>query len=353
MRPLKAVLFGLIVCSLGLMWLNRSAVFDAYSTTGPSAPDVRLSGVDLAVGLTPMGASPLARPLAPDGRGQPAPALLPMAAAEEPTVAMGGGTASLRGTVVGPDGPVAGATVEIQRHTEAGIGSRLLTTSEEGEWSVRGMPGGRYRVRAWLPALLTMGGSEVRFVEAGEVADFTFSLWGIDPSPGLELVDAGPIYEGSTGEVAVVASRRSIDADGFIVTTPLPGVGIDVEVTPDVVLLSSSSGTAGVDGAARFTIGCPAPGVVFTPTGEPDADADTGTDPATDSGPDGTDGGTEPITGTSDGGPSDDATIEGTTLLGVDTMVARSGLMVATFRLPGCQPVPEPAPTGDGAAGDG
>lgn len=285
MRLVKAILFGLIVASLAMVWTSRDYVTEAYRIDDEESPQLRLGGVDLAVASTDVGPSPFSIYAAPDVRDNPPPQLASGSDAPAPTVAMTGGTSVLSGVVVGPDGIIPAATVEIQRHTSHGIGTMRVVTDETGTWSVASLPGGRYRVRAWVPGLLTSGGSEVRYVTAGQSADYNFTLWAVDPAPGLEFVHGGPIYEGQPGEVAVAISRRSIDETGVVVTTPIIGALVSVETTADVTVVSAPIQLSDGEGATRFTIQCNGP-------------------------------------------------------ISTGTLTARSGALSETFPLPGCQPIP-------------
>lgn len=306
MRLVKLTLLGLIVASLTMMWSNRDFVVEAYQPT-PNTLQVRLSGVDLAVTRSAIEPSPFLIPAAPDTRRATLPALTrpePSDADPLPPVEMTGGESRLNGTVVGPDGPVPGASVAIERHTSHGIGTLLVTTDEAGTWTAGRLPGGRYRVRAWLPGLMTTGGSEVRYVAEKESAEFTFSMWGVDPTPSLEFVHGGAIYESRTGEVAVVLSRRYVDDEGIVVTAPIAGGLITVEVTSEVTIASSPVQLTGSDGVARFTLSCTAQLPVLSQNAA------------------GQDGGAQ----------------------GAETLTASSGSLSASFALPGCRPLPTPAP---------
>lgn len=274
-----------------MMWSTRDYVTEAYETT-PNTMQVRLSGVDLAVTRSEIEPSPFLIPAAPDTRRSPLPAVSrpePVLDELPPEIEMKDGKTRLFGTVLGPDGPIGGAIVGIERHTTEGIGSLNVSTNAEGRWTAGGLPGGRFRVRAWLPGLMTTGGSEVRYVPDEEKAEFAFSMWGIDPTPRMEFVDGGPIYAGLPGSVAVVLSQQAIDENGIVVTTPVVGGLITIEVTPEVTVASSPIQLTGLDGAARFTLNC---------------------------------------TGSQSGG----------------TLIARSGELSAAFPLPGCRPLPTPQP---------
>lgn len=300
MRFVKLTLSGLIVVSLSIMWSSRHPVLDAYDTT-PNTLELRLSGVDLAVARTERSRSPYATPAAPDTRNRPLPVrstteLAPPVA----LVATSGGKGKISGTVVGPDGPQQGALVRIERHTSDGIGVLQMATDLDGRWSFEELPGGRYRARAWVPGLMTTGRSEVTFLPDEGSAEFAFSLWGVDPAPSFEFVDGGQIYQGGTGTVAVVVTRRSVDLDGVVVTVPVPSAAVSIELSPTMSLVSSPVQFTDPQGSARFVLGCPAQGL---------SDTDSN-----------------------------------------GVLVARFGELVGTFPLPGCQPVPPPDPDSEPAS---
>ncbi len=319
MRFVKATLSGLIVASLAMMWSTRSTVTDAYRTT-PNTFEVRLSGVDLTVTQSEIGPSPFEVPAAPDTRRTPVPALSPPEPLlETPPVAMSGGDARLTGNVMGPDGPVADAVVGIERHTSDGVGSLRVATDAGGNWSAAGLPGGRYRVRAWLPGLMTMGRSEVAFLADEEPAAFDFSLWGVDPEPVLEFLHGGPIYQNLSATVAVVMSQRSVDLDGVVVTNPVAGSPVSIKVGRDVTLASSPIQFTDHQGAARFVLEC-RPSAAPDVPGASDPDVPGASTPAV------------PAASAADG-----------------TLIAAAGERIETFALPGCRPVP-PAPPVPSAA---
>lgn len=366
MRVIKATLFGVIVVSVAVMWSSRTYVTDAYETT-PNTLQLRLSGVDLAVTQSELEPSPYDIPAAPDTRHRPPPALSTTEPTGLPaTVALTGGTASLRGVVTGPAGPIAGALVGIERHTSHGIGTARLATGEDGDWSIGKLPGGRYRVRAWVPNLMTMGGSEVTFLADGQALAFEFSLWGVDPSPTMELIDGGPIYDGLSGTVAVAVSQRAVDADGLIVTTPTPGLLVTVQVSPEMTLASNPLQFTDGQGAARFILACIPATSGVPPDDPPGADVPGSDVPTVDSrgqssgavltgqtivtsgvgsgatGAAATHRSAPAVTGIAamqsvDDEADDQAGPPGST----GTLTAQAGTLVDSFPLPGCQPIPD------------
>ena len=107
------------------------------------------------------------------------------------------GTARLVGTVSGPSGPVAGATVRVDRLVAGRVVRHDVLTRRDGRWELRDVPGGRYRVRAFQPPLYAQDGADLRFLADGE--EHTFDLQvedqrGVvvraDVAPDQPLVDA-------------------------------------------------------------------------------------------------------------------------------------------------------------------
>lgn len=256
MRLVKAILFAALAFGLFSMWSQRDYVIEAYQEN-PEGQQITLSGVDLAITRSTLGQSPYVIPAAPDTRVEQPPTLA-FATTEDqyPSVLMTGGTASLSGVVLGPDGPVPGASVEIQRHTAVGVAFRTVAADDAGSWRASGLLGGRYRVRAWLPGVLAMGSSEVAFLAGGESKEFEFLLWGIDPSPSLELVKNDEVYLGVPATIAVVLTRPVIDDRGVVVTTPIAGSPIIVSASQNMSVLSEPTQLTDADGVARFAIVC-------------------------------------------------------------------------------------------------
>lgn len=312
---MKVALFGLLIVGLVTMWTNRTWVSDAYRQR-PDAEPLRLTGVDLAFTSASLEPSPYSVPTAPDARHDPRPVAFgtPADRAEPPSPDLFGGEARLSGIVNGPDGPVAGATIQVERHGDDGSVVVNLVADEDGRWELESVKGGRYRVRAWVPNLMTMGRSEVRFLADDSDAVFEFSLWGVDPTPKFEFVADDVLYQGVPGTVAVVLGWRSIDESGLIVTHPLFGASVAVETTPGVELLTGQPHFTDPDGAVRLTVRCLA---ATSPTPEGSAPP----------------GATAPDTSA----PAVSARSAGVlTAVGAGT--------TGRFALPGCHPPPEPEP---------
>lgn len=279
MRVAKATLGLGIVLALVGAWLQRDLVLDAYADGGQSTTDLRLDGLELEVALTPLSESPYRVGLAPDTRTatidrafahQEADGATPTtvvagdgddeseSTAPTTTVApppIHGGTARLTGVVNGPDGPVPFATVRLERHTVDGMVVADVTTDAVGSWTAARLLGGRYRVRAWAHGQLTMPGSEVFFLAEAETRQVELSIAAVEDEPVMNLFDGGDIYLGLTGEVAVSVTVRSVDDDGLIVVSGVPGAIVVLQPSPQVTATPAVA-VADHDGVARFTLRC-------------------------------------------------------------------------------------------------
>jgi hypothetical protein len=139
------------------------------------------------------------------------------------------GTASIVGTVSTAAGVHPGATVRIERLLAGREVRSDIATGPDGRFELRNVPGGRYRVRAFLPPALAMSAPDVRFLADGE--EHTFDLVMEDQRGVVARASVAPDppeLNEAVNLVAVVASR-TVDFDGIVRTTPV--IGVRVELT--------------------------------------------------------------------------------------------------------------------------
>ncbi len=192
------------------------------------------------------------------------------------------GTARLVGSVTGPRGPVAGATVRIDRLVAGREIRKDVVTAADGRWELRDVPGGRYRVRAFLAPVYAQVQAEVRFLADGE--EHPFDLVVEDQRRVVVRADVAPeqpVLDGDVNLVVLVA-QRIVAPDGVVRSSPLSGTFVellglgrwvlrddDSSGTTDTTLLpgqsttttlddgGSSSGTFVSDaGSARYELRC-------------------------------------------------------------------------------------------------
>lgn len=262
----KAILAAVLLAGLLAIGSRGQPVLAAYTSDDDRSTNIALGGIDLAVGLTPVGPSPYLVDPAPDtGEHATGIAVQPrrLASAAAPTVK--GGTARLSGTVIGPEGPVPQASVRIERETREGLATVDLVTDELGFYDLPGAHGGRYRIRAWVIGRFTMTLSYTLFLNDGETENTDLIIGPVDPGPYLGFTHRGDIHVGLTGTVAVSVNTRSIGDNGLVNVSGVAGAAVSLTPSPGVTSIPAEAVTDG-SGVARFVLQChrqgPASGVI-------------------------------------------------------------------------------------------
>jgi len=107
------------------------------------------------------------------------------------------------------------------------IRSEILT-GPDGRFLLGGVPGGRYRVRAYVPPNLAQIEPEVRFLRDGE--EHTFDLRVEEQGGVLVRADVAPeppVVGQAVNLVALVVSR-TVGADGIVRSLPVTGVTVEL-----------------------------------------------------------------------------------------------------------------------------
>lgn len=179
------------------------------------------------------------------------------------TIVLGPGKASLSGTVTGPDGPVPGGVVRVERLVGEGRASIEVTTGADGKYAVPNVLGGRYRVRGWKasPDNLALLEPAVFFLEGSEkrVVDLTLSRY-----QGLAVSAAiapDPPLVGSFSNLVVQMVDQAVDGDGIVRGTPLTGTPAELTGSGDWRVQSANPTTGDGNGRARWLLECRRVGV--------------------------------------------------------------------------------------------
>jgi hypothetical protein len=138
------------------------------------------------------------------------------------------GTARLTGTVSGPSGLLPGATVRIDRLVGGHEVSRDVLTGADGRWELRDVPGGRYRVRAFLAPVYAQTKAEVQFLTDGD--EHTFDLK-VDDQRGVVVradVAPDPPTLDNPVNLLVLVVQRVVGDDGVVRSSPLSGAFVEL-----------------------------------------------------------------------------------------------------------------------------
>ena len=145
------------------------------------------------------------------------------------TVVLGPGTATIKGTVLAPDGtPVPSATVHVERLVGKSSASIDVASAADGTWSAQNVLGGSYRVRAWRAPDIAQTTPAFFFVGATETYPVELKLerhFGTTPQPS---VAPNPPMVGQTTNLVLQVSSRAVDAGGIVQGVPLAGATVSV-----------------------------------------------------------------------------------------------------------------------------
>ncbi len=217
-----------------------------------------------------------------------------------------GGDAFMSGVVLGPDGPVAGATVRLERFVGDAIGRIDVITDGGGSWKApqvmappsfstvpslpdttfpgqlptiastttttrpptpvtpprvgpQGILGGRYRVRAWRTPDLALTTPQILFLEGMQNKQVQLQLNRFTGTTVSSVVSPDPpVLDGLVNLTAIVSSA-SVDADGVVRSAPAPGASVTLSVGAGLLLLGGPT-TTNAQGRATFQLQCQALG---------------------------------------------------------------------------------------------
>jgi hypothetical protein len=171
------------------------------------------------------------------------------------------GRSDVQGFVTGPGGVVGGATVRIERLVfDAVVTSDVVSRPEDGGFDLPQVPGGRYRVRAFLPPTLAQVKPEVFFLQDGEQKKLDLKL---AERTGFEVRSATapqtPL-EGDPVNLVVQVVSTTVDADGVVRSVPVPNEQVQLGGSSRWRLRSSNPVFTDGQGKARFELTCQSAG---------------------------------------------------------------------------------------------
>jgi hypothetical protein len=170
------------------------------------------------------------------------------------------GKASLNGAVVGPEGPVPGAVVHIERLVGDAAANLEVATAADGTWVLNGIIGGRYRVRAWRPQDLTLVKPEIFYLSDGEQRAVHLQL---ARYTGLNVTFAmapNPPNVGEPANLVVEVVQQSVDLQGVVRGTAVPGARAELFGGGEWHVDSPNPATTDANGLAVWQLTCRSPG---------------------------------------------------------------------------------------------
>ena len=210
-----------------------------------------------------------------------------------------GGDATLSGLVAGPDGPVGGATVRLERFVGDAVARLDVVSNADGSWRApqpvapppvptvatvapvpgqpatvppptrppppppptarrtgpQGLLGGRYRVRAWRTPDLALTTPQIVFVESKQNKQLTLQLSRYTGASVSSVVSPDPPVVDTLTSVTAVVTTLATDGDGVVRSAPLSGATVSLSVGSGWEFSGGPSFTNG-QGRASFQLRC-------------------------------------------------------------------------------------------------
>lgn len=173
-----------------------------------------------------------------------------------PSVLVQPGQATLNGVVIGDEGAVAGAKVNIERIVNGQVGQVVLLTLDDGSFSLPMVLGGRYRIRAWRAPDLAQTAASAFFLGQAETKTLQLKVRSIGgTSVTASFAPNVPRTDRDTNLVVRVA-QKTVDDDGIVRAQPIPGVRVELIGGGAWVVRSTNPTFTGADGLAEWTLRC-------------------------------------------------------------------------------------------------
>jgi hypothetical protein len=171
-------------------------------------------------------------------------------------VAVGPGTATISGTVVGPAGPVGGAVIEAERLVGDAVGAADVTAQADGTWALPNVLGGRYRVRAWRSPDLALTTPEIFFLNGTDTKSLTLQLLQFNAAKVTFAVAPNPPVVGEPATLAVQVTTQVVDAKGIVRAQPAPGASVQLAAGGTWATADPNPAVTGADGTASWQMVC-------------------------------------------------------------------------------------------------
>lgn len=166
------------------------------------------------------------------------------------------GRATLVGTVLGPGGPVAGATVRAERLVGGRGATITAVTSVGGTWSITGVAGGRWKLRAWKAPEWAQPSPVAVFVGAASTENLTLLLESVaNPLVQATFSPAAAVL-GRPVRVTVKVHSSVVEANGAVVPRARGGAVVGLSGGNGWKVEGPDPATASPRGIASFIAVC-------------------------------------------------------------------------------------------------
>jgi len=173
------------------------------------------------------------------------------------TVEFGTGKATLNGSVAAPDGtPVPAATVHVERLVDSAVASKDVMTQPDGTWTLAGIPGGLYRVRAYRPPDLAQVDPDVFFLANRDTRSEPLHLARYGGYQVTAAIAPNPPIVNESANIAVQLATSSVDDSGVVRASAVPNVVVELVGSDRWQLDGPNEQTTNDKGQARWSAVC-------------------------------------------------------------------------------------------------
>jgi hypothetical protein len=170
------------------------------------------------------------------------------------------GSATLNGTVLGPNGPVPGATVWVDRFVGDQVASTHAVTAADGSWTINNIKGGRYRIRAWQSPSLDLTTPQVVFLAATQTLTMSLQLASFTGPTVVDSVSPATPIAGQVASLLVQVTNPTVGPDGVVRNPPVTGVQVNLVNGPDWQVNNGNPHKTDANGLVLFDVTCINPG---------------------------------------------------------------------------------------------
>jgi hypothetical protein len=175
-------------------------------------------------------------------------------------VPLGPGLATLSGIASGPEGPVGGATVEIDRLVGDAVGSVTVPAQPDGTWNLPGILGGRYRVRAWRSPDMDMTAPQIFFLGGTDNRSVTLVLQQFGAAGVASAVTPNPPVVGAAANLLMQVTAQTVDTTGVVHATPVGFASVLLNAGASVTVSNPNPAVTTATGLALWQLTCQLPG---------------------------------------------------------------------------------------------
>jgi hypothetical protein len=176
------------------------------------------------------------------------------------TISIGPGAASIRGHVVGPDGPAYGAVVRLERLVGDSVATLDVGTQPDGSFSALNVLGGRWRVRAWKTPDQALTAPVVFYMASADQRDVNLALTRYTGLNATFAIAPVPPIVGEAANLVVAVTNQQVDGNGIVRGTPVAGASVELQGGGQWAIKGSTTELTASDGTARWQMVCGASG---------------------------------------------------------------------------------------------